>query len=194
MRVTGRSLLAIAPGLLAVAAGLSLPAGTGHAAELAATPALLYDLTGFSATPAAADPASAQPADDEQADRPAINPDALRCMAKVIYHEARNQPRKGQLAVAQTLLNRKKVGGRFGDTICEVANKPGQYFNTHAYHPDEDSDGWANAVDVAREALTGGADPVVPGALFYRASYRPATSFFRSRQAVATIGAHIFYR
>lgn len=118
---------------------------------------------------------------------------SVTCLAKVVRHEAANQPRSGQVAVAQTLVNRMKAGGRFGSTICEVANQPGQYFNTHAYRPAKD-DTWDAAVDVARDTLSGEEDQVVPGATFYRAAYTAPNTFFRSLQRVAAVGDHVFYR
>ena len=113
-------------------------------------------------------------------------------MAKVVHHEARNQPRRGQIAVAQTLVNRLKAG-RFGVSICKVANQPGQFFNTAAYRPDRGSDSWATAMTVARAVLEGSADEAAPGAMFFRASYGRA-AFFRSRARVGAIGDHVFYR
>jgi len=115
-------------------------------------------------------------------------------MAKVVLHEAANQPREGKIAVAQTLVNRLKVGGRFGGSICEIVNQRGQYFRIASFHPRKNSDGWQEAVEVAHEVLAGQAEPVAPGAIYFRASYAPANAFFRTRERVATVGAHVFYR
>ena len=115
------------------------------------------------------------------------------CMAKVIMHEAGNQPRSGQLAVGQLIMNR--VGqDRFGSTVCEVVNQPGQFFRTSSYNPRRDSQRWADAVEVAREAMAGGSEPVVQGALFYHAAYQAPNAFFRTRTRLSTVGDHIFYR
>jgi N-acetylmuramoyl-L-alanine amidase len=183
-----RSLVATAGALIA-AAVVILPAGTGYAAER--VPMLSYDYTGLvQSAPIAQDlPAEALPAEPVAQ----VDEASLTCLAKVVHHEARNQPRSGQVAVAQTLVNRMKAGGRFGSTICEVANQPGQYFKTAAYQPRQD-DTWDAALDVARDTLSGHEDQVVPGAIFFRAAYSPQTSFFRSRQRVAAVGDHVFYR
>jgi spore germination cell wall hydrolase CwlJ-like protein len=119
---------------------------------------------------------------------------SVECMAKVVLHEAANQPREGKIAVAQTLVNRLKVGGRFGGSICEIVNQRGQYFRIASFHPRKNSDGWQEAVEVAHEVLAGQAEPVAPGAIYFRASYAPANAFFRTRERVATVGAHVFYR
>ncbi|RYE38020.1 MAG: cell wall hydrolase [Hyphomicrobiales bacterium] len=117
----------------------------------------------------------------------------LECMAKVIVHEAANQPRTGQLAVAQLIMNR--VGqDRFGETVCEVVNQPGQFFNTTTYNPRRDSTRWATAVEVARQAMAGNAEQVVPGAVFYHAASQAPNRFFRTRSRISMVGDHVFYR
>jgi spore germination cell wall hydrolase CwlJ-like protein len=117
----------------------------------------------------------------------------LECMAKVVLHEARNQPRTGQLAVAQLVMNR--VGNpRFGDSVCAVVNQHGQFFRTASYNPSHDSAGWANAVEVAREAMAGDAEQVVPGAVYFHAAHHAPNRFFRSRERISMVGDHVFYR
>lgn len=130
--------------------------------------------------------------DDAGFDEAALDDETL-CMAKVVHHEASNQSRKGQIAVAQTILNRLE-SGRFADTICGVVHQRNQYFDTTRYHPRRDSATWKMAVQVALDARAGKADDVSRGALFYRAGYVAPTSFFRTRTRVATLGDHIFYR
>jgi len=184
--------------------GFALTASGSSAAELVGgSPLLAYDLT--ATLPASAPTPTVEPAvqqvqqndvdDDAAPQLAAASADAksVECMAKVVLHEAGNQPREGKIAVAQTLVNRLKAG-RFGDTICEVANQKGQFFHIAGFHPRRDTDGWQSAVEVAHEVLAGSADPVAPGAMFFRASYAPTNAFFRTRERVATVGAHIFYR
>lgn len=115
------------------------------------------------------------------------------CMAKVVHHEAGNQPRAGQLAVAQTILNRV-ASGRFAATVCGVVHQRNQYFDTTRYHPNRASGQWQAAVAVAFDALAGKARAVVPGALFFRAAYAAPTNFFKSRTRIAALGDHVFYR
>lgn len=188
-----RRTLFVSAGALIAAAVVILPASTGLAAER--IPMLSYDFTGLVS--------SAQSAQDVPAEAPApvaapasvakLDEASVTCLAKVVHHEASNQPRSGQVAVAQTLVNRMKAGGRFGSTICEVANQRGQYFKTASYRPRKD-ESWDAAVDVARDTLSGDEDQVVPGAMYFRAAYIPATTFFRTRQRIAAVGDHVFYR
>lgn len=180
----------------------ALPSSGSSAAEyVAATPLLAYDLSATTAPAAVAQPQPqlAQATDDDSAPQAApvvasVDAKSVECMAKVVLHEAANQPREGKIAVAQTLVNRLKAGGRFGGSICEVVNQRGQYFRIASFHPRKDSDGWQEAVEVAHDVLAGRTDPVAPGAMYFRASYAPANAFFRTRERVATVGAHVFYR
>jgi len=117
----------------------------------------------------------------------------LECMAKVVRHEAANQSRQGQRAVAEILANRAK-SGRFPSTICGVANQPGQFFDTTSYNPSRDTPEWQTAMEVSREVLSGEGQNVARGAYFYHAAYQAPTRFFRGRQQVLAMGDHVFYR
>lgn len=117
----------------------------------------------------------------------------LECMAKVVRHEAANQARPGQRAVAEIMMNRAR-SGRFPATLCGVANQPGQFFNTAAYNPRRDDTRWRTAVEVSREVIAGEGENVAEGAYFYHAAYQAPTRFFRGRQQVLAMGDHIFYR
>ena len=119
---------------------------------------------------------------------------SIECLAKVVHHEAANQSEKGQLAVAQLVMNRVEDGGRFGDSVCAVVNQRGQFFNTGSYHPDRSSGQWASAVKVSRDAIEHVSPEVMPGALFYHAAYQAPPRFFRTRQRLAVLEDHIFYR
>ena len=140
------------------------------------------------AQPALVEPslAAAAPSADQLA--------SIECLAKVVHHEAANQSEKGQLAVAQLVMNRVRDGGRFGNSVCAVVNQRGQFFNTHTYHPDRSSGQWASAVKVSRDAIEHVSAEVMPGALFYHAAYQAPPRFFRTRQRLAVLEDHIFYR
>ena len=43
----------------------------------------------------------------------------LFCLSLILYHEARGEPRVGQLAVAEVVLNRV-VDHRYPNSVCEV--------------------------------------------------------------------------
>ena len=50
----------------------------------------------------------------------------VNCLAKNIYFEARDQPTKGQLAVALVTINRAK-SKRFPNTICRVIHQASRF-------------------------------------------------------------------
>jgi spore germination cell wall hydrolase CwlJ-like protein len=193
-------------GVLIMAGAGAIPASMGFAAETPGpVPLLSYDVP----APVIADPmvaaevqesqddissdsAAFASADDAQA-KPGSDPVQLECLAKAVHREAGNQSHDGKLAVAQLVVNRVK-SGRFADSICGVVNQRGQFFQTSAYNPRRDTAQWASAMEVARAALDGSAPEVIPGAVFFHATYVAPNSWFRSRQRVATLGQHIFYR
>ena len=57
--------------------------------------------------------------------------EALVCLALNVYHEARDQPFIGQVAVAQVVMNRVR-DNRYPDGVCEVV-KQGE---TYSWKPD----------------------------------------------------------
>ena len=188
--------LFLAAGLSLAAAAIAIPGTAAFTAQVGEAPKLAYDLSYDVPDPGAAAVIAVieTPVDAARSVQLAsVDADSLECMSKVVHHEAKNQPRRGQLAVAQALVNRLHAG-RFGGSICEVTRQRGQFFNVAAYSPPRDTDAWEIAEDVSREALAGSGDQVAPGAMFFRASYAPANSFFRTRQRVAAVGGHIFYR
>ena len=141
--------------------------------------------------PPLAEESQAAPAtdDDSPAPAPAATDAELTCLAKIVLHEAGNQSRTGQLAVAQVVMNRVH-SGRFASTICGVAMQRGQFFNVHAYNPARDSR-WRTALEIARDAREGVSEPVIGDALFFHAAYAGGVGGHRQ---VGRIGGHIFYR
>ena len=115
----------------------------------------------------------------------------LACLARVILYEAGNQGRRGQLAVAQVVMNRVD-SPRFPDTICGVVLQRGQFSSIRSFHPPRDAR-WRRALAIARDARAGISAPVVGNALYFHAArIRPA--FVRNRVRIAQLGDHIFYR
>ena len=122
----------------------------------------------------------------------ALEPE-LECMAKVVRHEAANQSRKGQRAVAEIIMNRVR-SDRFPNTVCGVVDQPGQFFDTASYNPSTSTRQWKLAVEVSREVLIGEGENVAEGAYFYHAAYQAPNRFFRGRQQIMALEDHIFYR
>lgn len=126
----------------------------------------------------------------------------LRCLAENIYHEGRGESLEGQYAIAEVTMNR--VGSPYyPDTVCEVVHDTRfdrlrrrlvAHFSWTAFEVRTPAGpAWDQAMKVAETVYDGHYMPVVPGALFYHATYvKPYWA--SSKKVVARIGNHIFYR
>jgi len=116
------------------------------------------------------------------------------CLAGAVYFEAKGESLKGQLSVAEVVLNRAR-SGRFPSSICGVVTQRGQFsFIRGGRFPAiaRASQAWQKAVAIARIAMQDLADSPAPRALFFHATY--VSPGWRGLTRVATVGNHIFYR
>lgn len=127
---------------------------------------------------------------------------AERCLAEAIYWEARSEPERGQMAVAQVVLNRA-VSGFYPRDVCGVV-----YQNAHRYLACQftfacegrrslvptEAGPWTRATTIARDMMAGRIWlPDVGHATHYHATYvRPWWA--RSMNRLQQIGVHVFYR
>lgn len=123
-----------------------------------------------------------------------------RCLATAIYFEARGEPIRGQLAVAQVVMNRVR-SSLYPDTICGVVFQ-GQHRRTgcqfsftcdgHADVPREEEQ-WLLSNQLAKKVTDGEVwDEDIGHATHYHATYvKPA--WRRQLDHVQRIGRHIFY-
>ena len=134
--------------------------------------------------------------------------EALVCLALNVYHEARDQPFIGQVAVAQVVMNRVD-DERYPDTVCEVVKQGETYAWTEdfpvrhrcqfSWYCDGKSDkprdkySWEQARTIAFGVYTGHLDDLVEGATHYHATY-VHPEWAETKTKVAQIGDHIFYR
>jgi spore germination cell wall hydrolase CwlJ-like protein len=116
------------------------------------------------------------------------------CLATSVYFESKGEPLKGQLAVAQTILNRT-ASGRFADTVCGVVRQPGQFSFVHRNgnmpSAPRASGAWQKAVAIATIAREGLWKQVAPEAMFFHAR-RVSPGWGKIK--VASLGNHIFFR
>lgn len=133
--------------------------------------------------------------------------DEVECLALNIYHEARNQPIAGKLAIAQVTLNRMK-DDRFPNTICGVVyqgyyngNAPIKYKCQFSWWCDGKSDrpkelkSWKSVLSLAKLIHNGVFDnvDVVKDATHYHAVYvKPYWT--KKKKKVKVIADHIFYK
>ncbi|MBC7522091.1 MAG: cell wall hydrolase [Sandarakinorhabdus sp.] len=114
----------------------------------------------------------------------------IHCLATAVYFEARGEPMEGQLAVAQTILNRVQ-SGHYAPTVCGVINQPKQFSYDRTRAPSAGND-WETAQAIAKIAARDMWREVAPNALSFHAK-RVAPNW-AGKTRVATIGNHIFYR
>ena len=115
------------------------------------------------------------------------------CLATAVYFEAKSESLDGQLAVAQTILNRTR-SGRFPESICGVVFQPGQFsfVRGNGFPPVmRQSRYWKNAIAIAHVALNDLWDSTVDNALYFHA--RRVSPGWRM-QRIAAVGNHVFYR
>lgn len=105
----------------------------------------------------------------------------IDCLAEAIYHEARGEPLKGQLAVAYVIINRVK-SHKFPPTACAVVRQPGQFTYKHT----------KNKVPHKYKALAYSAltKPYKFKALYFH-SVKISPGW--NKRKYAKIGNHIFY-
>ena len=125
---------------------------------------------------------------------------ALRCLTQAVYYEAGFEPGEGQMAVAQTVINRMRHPG-YPKSICGVifegaARATGCQFSfacdgSLAREPVPAL--WANAEAVARRALSGFVFKPVGTATHYHADY-VAPYWAPTLVKLKQFGQHIFYR
>lgn len=123
-----------------------------------------------------------------------VDEEQQACLAKAVYFEARSEPLKGQLAVADVVLNRA-ASGKYPKTICEVITQKAQFSfieNGRFPEPDKASKAWRKAVAVARLARAELAEAVPADVLWYHADY-VAPVWRHGLAKNEKIGVHIFY-
>jgi spore germination cell wall hydrolase CwlJ-like protein len=126
-----------------------------------------------------------------------------KCLADAIYFEARGEPLRGQMAVAQVVINRV-FSGYYPSNVCGVV-----YQNTHRHRrlrcqfsftcdgiPDRinEPDAWERAKRIARDALDGSfwLNDVGKATHYHARWVHPW--WVREMRRLDRIGVHTFYR
>ena len=125
----------------------------------------------------------------------------MRCMATAIYFEARDEPVKGQIAVAQVIMNRIR-SPFYPKTVCGVVyqgerNRHGCQFSftcTGKHNSVKEKPEWATAVKLAKQVIAGEVWLEEVGyATHYHATY-VHPEWRHELIQVTQIGGHIFYK
>lgn len=124
----------------------------------------------------------------------------LDCLAEAVYYEARSESPKGQMAVAEVVMNRVR-DPNFPKTVCGVVFQ-GRYRTTGcqftftcdgSLRSKPRGEAWDRARAVALHVAMGLSKPITNNATHYHTDYvNPYWS--PSLVETATIGTHIFYR
>jgi spore germination cell wall hydrolase CwlJ-like protein len=126
---------------------------------------------------------------------------AEKCLANAVYFEARGEPIRGQIAVAQVVLNRA-FSGYYPNDVCGVV-----YQNAHRHLACQftfacdgiaevvtEPEAWDRAVRIAKATLDGKVWlPEIGKATHYHA-YWVHPWWVRTMRKLARIGVHSFYR
>ncbi|MFS4437541.1 cell wall hydrolase [Paracoccaceae bacterium GXU_MW_L88] len=125
----------------------------------------------------------------------------LQCLTEALYFEARGESERGQMAVAEVIINRAR-SGKFPNSICGVVNQGvsnGKYRCQFSYKCDGRSDSMGNRSMVSRlnalanRMLSSGGAGITGGATYYHTTaVRPSWS--RRLTRTTQVGPHLFYR
>lgn len=208
------SLLLLAAGDVSQAVKNAATAGGPEISDTILAPVSAAEAAASAAALAATTPADvaaayvAETATDPAAEAPALRPASLthliasiddfdvaddhnlRCLATAVYFESRGEPIEGQLAVAQTILNRVE-SGRYAPSVCGVINQPRQFSYDRRRTPSPGRD-WDIAQAIAKIAVDDMWQEVAPAAISFHA--KRVSPNWAGKTRVATIGNHIFYR
>jgi Cell Wall Hydrolase len=127
---------------------------------------------------------------------------AEKCIADAVYFEARGEPLRGQMAVAQVVLNRV-FSGRYPDNICGVVfQNAGRHlacqFTFACEGKDlsriDEPDMWEQAKRIAKDALDGKIWLSEVGHATHYHAYWVRPSWVNEMAKLYRLGVHTFYR
>ncbi len=126
---------------------------------------------------------------------------AEKCLAEAVYFESRSEPYRGQVAVAQVVVNRS-FSGFYPEDICGVV-----YQNAHRYLACQftfacegkklivtEPAHWKMATEIARDMLDGKVWLSDVGKATHYHAYWVSPSWIREMRTIQRIGVHTFYR
>lgn len=114
----------------------------------------------------------------------------VNCLAEAIYYEAGNQDRRGQLLVADVVMNRV-ASPRFPNTACGVIYQRGQFTFHRRPLPSRARDQFRGIAELAARRYVGQIRPRTNATFFY--NYRMVRPAWSRRLVFAEQhGPHIF--
>lgn len=116
----------------------------------------------------------------------------VRCLADNIYHEARDQPLNGKIAVANVVMNRAR-SDQYPDKVCQVIHQRRQFSWVSGADRVTDATSYRKSYDVAEGVYYGQYADVTRGSTYYH-SKTVVPYWARSLYRTVTISDHIFYK
>ncbi|MFS8037276.1 cell wall hydrolase [Xanthobacter sp. AM11] len=126
---------------------------------------------------------------------------AQKCLAEAIYFESRGEPRRGQIAVAQVVVNRV-FSGYYPNDVCGAV-----YQNAHRHLACQftfacdnvrdvvrEPDMWVQAKEIAADMLDGKLWLASVGRATHYHAYWVRPNWVREMRKLDRIGVHTFYR
>ncbi len=125
----------------------------------------------------------------------------MKCLAEAVYFESRGEPVRGQIAVAQVIMNRV-FSPFYPNDVCGVVHQSNGRGCQFSYNCDgipnvvTEPDAMARALHIARDMINGKLwMPEVAKATHYHAYYvRPTPTGSTRCTTISTMGVHTFYR
>lgn len=174
--------------------------GRDHASLMAAMPLVLEQQVLREGGPKGK-PGKVLPVAERIAAQPRASGGAeFTCLAEALYFEARGESIKGQVAVAEVILNRRD-SGLYPNSVCAVVGQGAgrRHACQFSYKCDGQADviheqaAYARVAKIARMMLSGAPRTLTNGAMYYHnGSVRP--SWARRFALTVKIGTHRFYR
>ena len=126
---------------------------------------------------------------------------AEKCLASAIYFEARGEPVRGQIAVAQVVMNRV-FSGYYPNDVCGVVYQDAhrrlacQFTFACDGHRDrvDELEAWVRAREIARDTLDGRLWLADVGKATHYHAYWVHPRWVREMHKLDRIGVHTFYR
>jgi spore germination cell wall hydrolase CwlJ-like protein len=134
----------------------------------------------------------------------ARTPAETKCLAQAIYFEARGEPEKGQIAVAQVVLNRVK-NPAYPNSICEVVFQGADHLNACQFSfacdglPEtiDEPDAWTTSMALAQKMVADDDKTMYLADVGAATHYHDTTvrpDWAGDMQRVEQIGGEIFYK
>ena len=117
------------------------------------------------------------------------DPKQVKCLVDNTYYESRGEPKKGQIAVVHTVLNRVK-DGRFQDNPCAVVKAKGQFEWIGKAKPVKEHDTYQETKELVLEVLSGKHRDPTQGSLYFNSHHKQP----KGTRCTIRIGNHSFYK